>query len=58
MLHLGRTKGQRIIIQAGGEIITIEVLRTSQHKVYLGLSAPPEIIIDREEIYERNKPAG
>lgn len=55
MLHLGRTKGQRIIIQAGGEIITIEVLRTSQHKVYLGLSAPPEIIIDREEIYERNK---
>ena len=50
MLVLSRKKGQRIIVGSNIEIVVTEV---SGNRVKLGISAPAEVPINREEIYER-----
>lgn len=54
MLVLGRDVGQRIIIQAGSELIKIELIEVRQRRkhVRLGISAPQHIQVWREEIHE------
>lgn len=47
MLCLGRKKGQRIFI---GSNIVIEVLETTNNRTRLGIYAPPDVVILREEI--------
>lgn len=47
MLVLSRFKGQRIIID---RTITVEVLSTHNGQVRLGITAPREKSINREEI--------
>ena len=47
MLVLSRKKGERILIGAGIEVTVLEVERG---KVKLGLTAPPEVAILREEL--------
>ncbi len=47
MLVLSRTKGERIII---GDNITITVLETRGDRVRLGIEAPREIPVHREEL--------
>ena len=50
MLVLTRKLGENLII---GDDITISVLGVSGKQVRLGITAPKEIAVHREEIYER-----
>lgn len=50
MLVLSRKVGQRIIIGSGIEIVVAEICG---NRVKLGISAPPEVSILREELHER-----
>ena len=52
MLILTRRPGQLIRIEHD---ITIVVLNSNGLNVRLGISAPPEIIINRQEIYDRSR---
>lgn len=53
MLILSRTKGQRIIIGPGvipeGGLV-IQFLEMRGRSARLGITAPPEIAVDREEV--------
>lgn len=50
MLILTRTVGQRIMIE---EDITVAVLSVKGKQVKLGVTAPKETPVHREEVYER-----
>ena len=50
MLVLSRDKGQRIIIN---DDITISILGVSGNQVRVGIDAPREVSVHREEIYQR-----
>ena len=50
MLVLTRKVGQRIHI---GDSITITVVRLQDDKVRLGIEAPPDVPVHREEVYLR-----
>jgi carbon storage regulator len=50
MLVLTRKPGQRIRI---GDEIEITLLEVSGDRVRLGFSAPPDVAIHRQEVYER-----
>lgn len=53
MLILSRYKGERIMI---GRDITITIKDVSpSHKVYIGIDAPKNIQVHREEVLERIK---
>ena len=47
MLVLSREKGERILI---GENVTVQVVEIRGDKVRLGINAPDEIQVDREEV--------
>jgi len=49
VLILSRQLGEKVVLSGG---ITIEVVDLRHGKVKLGFSAPPEIEIDRLEIFE------
>ncbi len=49
MLVLKRDVNEKIII--GKDLVTIKVLEISEQSVRLGIEAPPELSIHREEIY-------
>ena len=58
MLALGRTIGERIIIQAPGQNpIVVEVVQVGGKQVRLAFEADPSVKIDREEVY-KSKQAG
>ncbi len=50
MLVLTRKVGQQIRI---GEEIVVTVVRIQGDKVRLGIDAPPEIVVHREEVRQR-----
>ncbi len=50
MLVLSRKVGEKIVIDGSLKIIIVAV---DGNNVRLGITAPPEIIIDREEIHRR-----
>jgi carbon storage regulator len=52
MLTISRRAGERILI---GDDIVIEVVETSGGNVRLGITAPRELRIYREELWERVK---
>ncbi len=52
MLILTRRPGERLVI---GENITVMVLGTKGEQVRLGIEAPREVPVHREEVYERIK---
>ncbi len=54
MLVLGRKKEERIKI---GDDITIVVVEVRDGKVRLGIEAPKDIPIHRQEIYDQRKAA-
>ena len=55
MLILTRRVGQKIMIGEGERLITITVKQTRGDggPVHLGIEAPRDLTIDREEIYQR-----
>lgn len=52
MLALTRRRGQTIRI---GDTIIVTVLGVSGDSVRIGVEAPRDIPVDREEVYERKK---
>jgi len=50
MLILSRRIGERILI---GDDITIDVLGVSGRQVRIGINAPKDVEVHREEIYNR-----
>jgi carbon storage regulator len=52
MLILTRHVGQTIII---GDNITVTVLAIKGHQISLGISAPKDVSVHREEVYARIK---
>ncbi len=52
MLILGRDSGESIII---GDDITVTVIKISGNQVRLGISAPRDVTINREEIHLKIK---
>ena len=50
MLVLTRRPGENIRI---GQDIVITVLKVAPGQVKIGIEAPPDVIVHREEIYER-----
>jgi carbon storage regulator len=59
MLVLTRRLGEEIVI---GELIRVKVTAIDGNRVHLGISAPPAIRIDRQEIHQtrmrESTPAG
>ena len=51
MLILTRRRGEKIII--GEKLITLTVLEVTRDSVRLGIDAPKELSVHREEIYYR-----
>ena len=52
MLVLSRKKNESIIIN---DNITVTVIEIRGDKVRLGIEAPPDVSVDREEIWERKQ---
>jgi carbon storage regulator len=52
VLILTRKVGETLMI---GEGVTVTVLEVKGHQVRLGVNAPKEVEVHREEIYERIK---
>lgn len=52
MLVLTRKQGQRILLYGGDVVIT--VVRVGPNNVRIGIDAPPECNIVREELVERS----
>jgi len=50
MLILGRKTGERIML---GEGVTITVVSVQGERVKLGIEAPPELPVHREEVHRR-----
>ena len=50
MLVLSRKKGESIVI---GDNITITVVDLRQHQVKLGINAPPDVPVHRQEVQIR-----
>jgi carbon storage regulator len=48
MLVLSRKVGEKIIIDGG---IQVEIVSIEGNKVRIGITAPPEVRIDREEVH-------
>jgi len=60
MLALSRLEGQRILV---GDDIVIEVRKILGNRVVLAITAPDEVVIDREEVRQKkqefaNRPDG
>lgn len=52
MLVLSRHENERIII---GDDITVQVIRLQGDKVRLGITAPSNVSVHREEVYDAIK---
>ncbi len=50
MLVLSRKVGEKVVIDG---CITVTVVSVDGNKIRLGVTAPPEVRIDREEIHRR-----
>ncbi len=52
MLVLSRKKNQRFVIGDGPDAVTVTVIEVGSGRVRLGISAPKEVRVDRQEVRE------
>jgi carbon storage regulator len=52
MLVLTRKAGEQIVIDGN---ITVTVVSIEGNKIRLGIQAPPEVLVDREEVHRRRQ---
>jgi carbon storage regulator len=52
MLVLNRHKKERIIVNLGDKQLVFEIIDVRGNNVRIGITAPPEFRVDREEIYQ------
>jgi carbon storage regulator len=52
MLVLTRKVGESIVIDGG---ITVTIVSVERGKVRIGITAPPEVRVDREEVFQRRQ---
>jgi len=57
MLILGRRLGERIRLVVNGVTIWVEVNRIAANDVRIGITAPKEVAIEREEIIGQDAPS-
>ena len=50
MLILERVAGQKFIIGEGDREVEVQVVRVDGKNVILGITAPRDILVDREEV--------
>lgn len=56
MLILGRREGERVVIDANGQRIVVEVCRIGGDAVRIGFTADKSVVrINREEVLERKE---
>lgn len=55
MLVLSRIFGKKIVIEKDGVQIEITVLNGRGNQIRLGIKAPSDIPVDREEIHKKKK---
>jgi len=53
MLVLTRKMNQRIVIKLGGQEVSIDVVGVLGEKVRLGITAPLDVAVHRQEVWER-----
>jgi carbon storage regulator len=53
MLVLTRKVNERIFIQLGDKTITVQIVGVSGDRVRVGIDAPPEVPVHREEVARR-----
>jgi len=53
MLILTRRVGETLIIGEGADQITVTVLGVNGNQVRIGVDAPKDVPVHREEVYER-----
>ncbi|MGF1579350.1 MAG: carbon storage regulator [Gemmataceae bacterium] len=53
MLVLSRKKDEQIVVTINGQLVYVRVLQIDGNKVRLGIEAPPEIAVHREEVWKR-----
>jgi len=56
MLVVSRRTGESIVVNHGE--ITIAVLGITRNRVRLGVTAPPEVPVQRMEVHRRGRPSG
>ncbi len=52
MLVLSRRRNESIMIHIGDTVVTVKVCLIEDGRVRLGIVAPKEIRVDREEVYQ------
>lgn len=55
MLVLSRKRGQRVVIGDGPDAVTVELCEVRHGRVMLGITAPPDVRVDRAEVREARK---
>lgn len=53
MLVLSRRLGEQVIVSVGGHRIVVQVVDVTPGRVRLGVVAPDQVIVDREEVWKR-----
>ena len=53
MLVLTRKQGEQIVASVGGHTIRIRMVGVRGKKVRLGITAPSEVVVHREEIWNK-----
>jgi carbon storage regulator len=53
MLVLSRKRGEKVVVSIGDQVAVLEVLDLAGGRVRLGVSAPPEVVVHRSEVWNR-----
>jgi carbon storage regulator len=53
MLVLSRKKNEQIVVQIGDETVLIRIVDLARDRVRIGITAPPDVTIHRQEVAER-----